>query len=318
MNESNVVELNGTVEPVAEKAITRAPARAPMGFTPKNLEEGWRLAEWLSKSGLLPKQLIGKPSDILVVMMKGLELGLQPMQAFGSIHVIEGKPVCSAQLLVALVKSSPACEYFRLSTSTATAAVYESKRYNNPPVRMSFTIEEAEKAGLVKKDNWAKYPAAMLRNRAASHLCMAEWSDVTHGMQTDDEAREIHDVTPSVTVVPDVADPEVKGAPIAPVSRVAQVAAKVAGKVAAQQAPAAPPTAQAKKLDARCELIAGPMRGAAISGLSAEELADAVSLFEAKIRESVPSSTWLPEVKTCLEALQGEQEKRMAEIGGEA
>lgn len=169
----------------------------PMGFEPENLTQAFQLAEWLSKSSLLPKDLIGKPQDVLIVMMKGRELGLKPMQAFGSISVINGKAVCEAVLLAALVKSSPLCDYFTLIESTDAKATFETKRIGKQPVRMSFTIEQAKTAGLYPgKDNWKNYPAAMLRARATSHLCKAEWQDVILGLTTPDEVESPVEIDP--------------------------------------------------------------------------------------------------------------------------
>ena len=49
---------------------------------------------------------------------------------------------------------------------------------------MSFTIEEASLAGLVKKDNWRKYTKAMLRARAISALCRVAFADVLAGLRS--------------------------------------------------------------------------------------------------------------------------------------
>ena len=58
----------------------------------------------LAKSTLVPKDLRGKPSDILVIALTARELRLGMMTALNKIHVIEGKPSMSAELMTALIQ----------------------------------------------------------------------------------------------------------------------------------------------------------------------------------------------------------------------
>jgi hypothetical protein len=209
------------VKEVDSGRVPEAPPQAiakPMGFEPENLSQAFQLAEWLSKSSLLPKDLIGKPQDVLIVMMKGRELGLKPMQAFGSISVINGKAVCEAVLLGALVKASPLCDYLTLIESTDAKATFETRRKGKAAVKMSFTIEQAKNAKLLSKDNWQNYPAAMLRARALSHLCKAEWQDVILGLTTPDEVESPIDVDPFTGEVLNAPEPA-KPAKVVPLSQ---------------------------------------------------------------------------------------------------
>jgi len=157
-----------------------------MAFEPSNFSEAMGTAEQLFKSGLLGKG-ISKPEAAVVVILAGRELGLTMMQSLRSIHLIEGKVSLSADLMVALVKRSPLCKYFRLVESTAKIATYETERVGEGVTQMSFTILEAQTAKLLGKDNWTKYPAAMLRARCISILCRAIYSDVTMGIYDPDE-----------------------------------------------------------------------------------------------------------------------------------
>jgi hypothetical protein len=61
--------------------------------------------ETLVKSGLLP-QSIKTPEAAVVIILKGRELGIPPMEALNSISVIQGKPTVSPQLMLALIYRS--------------------------------------------------------------------------------------------------------------------------------------------------------------------------------------------------------------------
>jgi hypothetical protein len=142
-----------------------------------------RYSEWLAKSPLMPKHLIGQPASILLIMAKGRELGVPPLVAIDGIDVIQGKVALKPQLMLGLVrKRLDVCRYLRCTETTDKIATFETHRVGDPePTRLSFTIEDARKMQLVGKDNYSKQPAVMLRWRAASAICRLVYSDLLAG-----------------------------------------------------------------------------------------------------------------------------------------
>ena len=166
--------------------MTAAPTTGDV-FQPRTMGEAWKLAQTFHASGLLPRG-IASPEAAFTIIATGAELGLSPMASLRSIHVIEGKPVLSAALIAGIVQRRPdLCESFALVESSDTIATYETTRRGQAPVRMSFTLEQAQRAGLAGKDNWRKYPHAMLRSRAAAELARAVYPDVVGGLYDPDE-----------------------------------------------------------------------------------------------------------------------------------
>lgn len=154
------------------------------------------LSKDLSVSQLLPVVLRKKPEDLLAIVLAGSELGLGPMQSIRGFHIIQGKISMSADLMGALVKRSPLCEYLQLIESTDKVATWETKRRGNPsPTRLSYTFEDAKRAGLTANPNYQKHPAAMLRARGESAICRAEYQDLVMGVYDTDELPE-RDVSP--------------------------------------------------------------------------------------------------------------------------
>ena len=167
-------------------------SNAIVTFEPKSLDEAERLAVTLSKSLMLPEALRNKPGDVLFVMMAGRELGLAPMQALRGLNIINGKPVMTADMTVGLVLSHPElCEYFEVTETTATKATAVTKRKGREPQSLTFTIEDAQRAGLTGKDVWKKYPGAMLRARVTQMLARMVYPDVVAGIYEQGEAEEI-------------------------------------------------------------------------------------------------------------------------------
>lgn len=214
-----------------------------LAFVPRNMDEAFAMSTEFAKSDLLPKHLRGRPHDVMITIAYGRELGLSPMQSIQGIYVVEGKPGVSAQMAVALVKSHPdVCEYFDLKESTPAIATYETKRRGaSSPVLLSFTIEEAKQAGLTGKDNWRKYPAAMLRARAAMHLARDVYPDLIANVYDEDELREI-EMEKSGSGVYTVAPPRPQGVPAT--ARVSTVLDPTAPRKAAEE-----PAADAEFVD---------------------------------------------------------------------
>jgi hypothetical protein len=145
----------------------------------------------MSQSLLIPQALRGKEPDVMVTIMAGMELGIPPMAALRMIHVVQGKPVMGADLIVACAQRSQVCNYFRCLESTDKIATYETCRKGDEPTKRSFSIDDAKRAQLLSKDNWKKYPAAMLRARCKADLARDVYPDMVAGVYSLDEAQDI-------------------------------------------------------------------------------------------------------------------------------
>ena len=157
-------------------------------IVPRTLPEVSALAEVLAKSTLLPKSLHGKVPDVVVQILAGQELGLSPMAAIRGIHLIEGKPVLSADTMVALVLRSGLAEYFACTEDTDRSVTYETKRKGSPVAqKLSWTVDDTKRAGVQLKDNWRTFPRAMMKARAKSALARDVYPDVLAGCYDPDE-----------------------------------------------------------------------------------------------------------------------------------
>lgn len=188
-----------------------AAQRSTLPFYPTNTDEMWRYATMLARSKLLPKAFYPKGdwgkencrvADVHVVLMKGHDLGLKPMQAIGNINVIDGKAEVGALLMVSLILKSGMCEGWRLMSSTTRSAVYRTKRRGDEPIEFEYTIEEAEQMGLVDrgkdeearaKNQWRLQPRTMLRRRCQSHLAREVYPDIVMGLYDHDELSEMRE-----------------------------------------------------------------------------------------------------------------------------
>lgn len=142
-------------------------------------------AEAYVKSGLLP-MAINTPEKALVIMQKGKELGIPPMEAMSSINVIQGKPSVSPQLMLALARRTKELENFSIEKTDKQATV-KVKRKGQNEVVIVFTIEMAAQMGLSTKENWKKMPGIMLQWRAVAENLRLTFPDAISGLYTYDE-----------------------------------------------------------------------------------------------------------------------------------
>ena len=153
---------------------------------PRDSGGAWNLAKMLANSRLY--SAYGSPEAIMAIVLRGRALGLDATTALASFHVIEGKPSMSAALMIGLVHRSGKALFFDCIDSTSEKAVWVTKRVGSQhESRNTFTMDDAKRAGLGTKGNWAKYPAEMLRWRAASALARMVYPDIVAGLYTPDE-----------------------------------------------------------------------------------------------------------------------------------
>ena len=121
-------------------------------------------------------------SQAVVKIMYGRELGLEPITALMSIHIIKGKPELSANLLATLVKKAPQYDYM-VKTTTDQECVIEFTQDGVSLGVSQFSISDAKRAGLVGGGSgWTKWPKAMLFARAMSQGVRTYCPDVTAGV----------------------------------------------------------------------------------------------------------------------------------------
>jgi hypothetical protein len=143
--------------------------------------EVWPLANKLCETEFVPKALRGRPEAVLACMLKGSELGIPLMQSLSAIHVIEGRPTMSAELMRAVVQSRG--HNIVVEESTSTRCIIKGRRQGETDwQRFTFTRDDAERAGVHQKDVWRKWPQSMMLARASGLLCRAVFADCLAGI----------------------------------------------------------------------------------------------------------------------------------------
>jgi hypothetical protein len=184
---------------VDERAPVALEAR---GVALKNLDELWRFAQAVVKSGIAP--MGDKPEAVMVKIQAGLELGISPMRAMQNLVVFNGRLSMMEKLATALVRSSGKVAFDgQLHTwfegdvnpdgslaDNYTCYVSSRRVDEAKPTVTSFSVKDAKTARLWNKSQsagvspWVAYPKRMLQARCRQHHIQDNYSDVTMGIAT--------------------------------------------------------------------------------------------------------------------------------------
>ena len=104
-------------------------------------------------------------AQAVVKVMAGAELGIAPFAAMSGIHIVQGRPTLSSNLIATLVKNDPRYNY-KVKACDDKQAVLVWYEDGEAVGESSFTMKEADGAGLTSKAVWKQYPSDMLFARA--------------------------------------------------------------------------------------------------------------------------------------------------------
>lgn len=168
-----------------EKALVEHPLDRLM---PVRLADKLKMAEILCKSGLMPRSLDTR-EKVFIALQMGHELGVSPMVAVNNISAISGKPVISADLLIAVARRHPDFAGISSDDDGDTCTVTVKRRTGELVEKFigTFSIEDAARAGLSRKDNYVRYGARMRKHRAAAYAIRDGFPDALAGLYTREE-----------------------------------------------------------------------------------------------------------------------------------
>jgi hypothetical protein len=194
---------------IAAQEVEEVPAVKPslevgsrlLGIVPRNIDEIFRLASAIAKSGMAPKDM-STPEKLTVAIMTGLELGLPPIFAINKIAVINGRPTLWGDAIPGLLWGRG----FKIAechtgAGDARIAVCTVIRPDGTACERRFGVADAKKAGLWGKAGpWTQYPDRMLSMRARAFAARDGAADVLGGLylreEFDDTPAEPVDITP--------------------------------------------------------------------------------------------------------------------------
>lgn len=170
----------------AVAAFPRRGAMAVSGLIPQTLDDVYRLATVIAKSGLAPQQM-RTPEAITVAILTGLELGLPPMSALNKIAVINGRPTLWGDAIPGILWSRG----FKLREwMSGRTAHCEVTRPDGSVIERTFSEQDAKASKLWGKAGpWSQFPDRMLAMRARAFAARDGAADVLGGLYAAEEVQ---------------------------------------------------------------------------------------------------------------------------------
>lgn len=144
-------------------ALATTTAGTTLSLQVRSVDDLQRLARLFAASGMFGRGASpdAQLAQCAVQLLAGMEAGCSPFQSITGIHVINGKPGFSAQLLAQAIKKHSRYDYRVLEKTDKICRIRFLENGEELGVE-AFTAEMAERAGLLKNPTWRQYPEAML------------------------------------------------------------------------------------------------------------------------------------------------------------
>lgn len=186
---------------MSETSLVAKPTLAAGGtvaaIIPHTIEECHRLAVAITQADVAPRSYKRDANKVMIAIMQGMEVGYTPMVALQSIAIINGVPCIYGDGAIGLVHGSGLLEDMSETAITKDGEVVGFrcilKRRDKPtPIEQTFTLLDAEKAGLLRKPGtWQEYPQRMLQMRARSWALRDGFADVLKGLAIREEVEDM-------------------------------------------------------------------------------------------------------------------------------
>jgi hypothetical protein len=165
-----------------QSLVAQEPSFEPMGYNAL-IPSAHEMAVFatMAKQAVTSKMYrgIGDEAGVMMIMLSAREMGIPPMAALnGGVNIISGKVEIAARMMTAMIRR--AGHSLQIVENTDSICTLKGRRCDNgDSATVSYTIQDAQKAGLVKSGGgWTKNPKDMVFARAASRLARQLFSDV--------------------------------------------------------------------------------------------------------------------------------------------
>lgn len=164
-------------------------------LAPTTFAEATKFAEMIAQSDFCPKEMRGKPGNVMVAMQFGAEVGLPGLQALQNIAVINGKPSIYGDAALAVIRAHPrfASIHERDPGEALTKGEGRCEIQTRDGIRVvrTFSTDEAKKANLWSKPGpWSQYPGRMLQMRARSFAMRDALPEALKGLSIREEVED--------------------------------------------------------------------------------------------------------------------------------
>ena len=180
-----------------------------MGFSnASSFELMQRAAKLLASSTLVPKEYQSNLPNCVIALNMAQRVGADPLQVMQNLYVVHGRPGWSSQFLIATFNQCGRFNAMKLEffgeqgkDSWGCRAYSTEKETGERIVSSDITLKLAKDEGWYGKQGskWKTMPQQMMMYRAAAFLVRVYAPELSMGLQTQEELRDVGEV-PTATV----------------------------------------------------------------------------------------------------------------------
>lgn len=159
-----------------------------------------KMAQAVAKSGLFG---VKNTEQAFALMCVAQAEGLHPAIAARDYHVISGRPTLKSDAMLARFQTAGGSVKWKEITESKATATFSHPQGGS--VDITWTIEMAKRAGLMKNPTWNSYPRSMLRSRVISEGIRTVFPGVVAGYYTPEEVEDIPQNSEPINVTPQTA-----------------------------------------------------------------------------------------------------------------
>jgi len=150
------------------------------------------MANAVVKSQLFGMKTVEQATALMLIAQAE---GYHPALAARDYHIIQGRPTLKAETMMARFQQQGGKVDWKTLTDEEVTATFSHPSGGSATI--TWTFDQARKAGLTGKDNWKNYPRAMLRARVVSEGIRTVFPGVVLGVYTPEEVQDIPNPPPS-------------------------------------------------------------------------------------------------------------------------
>lgn len=188
------MDENKETTPAVQERVNEVAAK-PTGAFVESFRSNYKVAQYLSKSSLIPQQYQGKPEDCAIALDMADRMGVSPLMVMQSLYVVKGKPSWSGQACMSFIKAKygdaePVYTGQR-GTDTRGCFVRVTKPDGTVIEGTEVTIGMAKAEGWTSNKKWINMPELMLAYRAAAFFARVYCPEILMGVAVEGEIEDI-------------------------------------------------------------------------------------------------------------------------------
>jgi hypothetical protein len=133
------------------------------------------------------------PQEALAIMLLCQAENMHPAVAMRDYHVIQGRPALKADAMLARFQAAGGSVTWNEYTDEQVTGVFMHPQGGT--LELGWSLAQAKRIGIANKDNWSKYPRAMLRARTISEGIRAVFPGCVVGVYTPEEVQDFEPKT---------------------------------------------------------------------------------------------------------------------------